>query len=213
MKLILGNTTDLKVFLLNESLRTDTQWDIALKQLGKGVAARFEAYCNRRWERTVAGTFEVSADRYHVVLPCYPLETAPTIELRDDLDGGYGVLVYNDYVADHNLAAGLIKFGAMPGPNNSRLRFTYTGGYWVPDDDAGTPETDANLPAGAFLVPDGLKLAWLLQCQRVWSVRDNMGTDISGEKTTQFVSSTLAALELVPEVKAALQDYIRYALT
>lgn len=213
MKLILGNLTQLKVFLLNESLRSDTQWDAALEILGKGIARRMQTFCNREFERAVDGTFEVPADRWHITLPRYPLEAAPAIELREDLATGYVAQTYNDVVVDHNLTAGLIVFAEPLGAANSRLRFTYTGGYWVPDDDAETPEDDDDLPEGAFLVPDDLRLAWLLQCQRVWSVRDNMGTDVSGERSVQFVSSTLAGLELVPEVKEMLRFFVRYALT
>lgn len=213
MKLILGNLTQLKIFLLNESLRSDTQWDAALELLGKGVARRMQTFCNRVFERTADDEFEVSADRLHVALPRYPVEAAPTIELRDDLTTGYVAQTYNDLVVDHNLAAGLIRFAAEPGPSTSRLRFTYTGGLWVPDDDAQTPEDDSDLPAGATLVPEDLRLAWSLQCQRTWSVRDNMGIDVSGERSVQFVSSTLAGLELVPEVKEMLRPFVRYALT
>lgn len=213
MKLILGNLTQLKVFLLNESLRSDTQWDIALELLGKGIARRMQGFCNREFERIVDGTFEVPADRWHVTLPRYPLEAAPAIELREDLATGYVAQTFNDVVVDHNLAAGLISFVEPLGAAGARLRFTYTGGYWVPDDDAETPEDDDDLPEGAFLVPEDLRLAWQLQCQRTWNVRDNMGTDVSGERSVQFVSSTLAGLELVPEVKEMLRPFIRYALT
>lgn len=211
MKLVLGNLTELKVFLLNESLRSQTTWDDALEILGKGVGRRLEDFCNRKFERAVADTFEITADRMHVVLPRYPLEAAPAIELRDSLAAGYVAQVYNDSVVDHNLTAGLIKFGFLFGPSTSRLRFTFTGGFWVPDDDADEDNTD--LPVGASLVPEALKLAWLLQCQRTWSVRDNLGIDVSGERAATFVSSTLAALELVPEVKLQLQPFIRQTLT
>jgi len=298
MNLTLGTLEELKIHLLNESMRSADTFDATIAAIGRGVAARFEQYCMRKFLRTVNDTFECTADRMHVSLPRYPLDAAPTIELRDALSTGYVAQVYNDLVVDHDLTAGLIKFAAFPGPYWSRLRFTYTGGYWFSDTagDNGTPQsvqegfitlvindetvaitfdseytsppvvtptvvlpdangsaisatpyaitttgclvklgaaipasgyqlswvatgsvpgvaTPADLPTGATARPDDLYLAWLLQCERIWAVRDNLGINIAGEKSVTFVSSTLAALELVPEVKNKIDGYRRYALT
>ncbi len=298
MNLTLGTLEELKIHLLNESLRSADTYDATIAAIGRGVAARFEQYCARKFLRTVGDTFECTANRLHVTLPRYPLEAAPTIELRDDLATGYVAQTYDQLVVDHDLVAGIIKFAAYPGPYSSRLRFTYTGGYWFSDaggssespkavqsgritlnagdtvievtfDDeyeeapvvnptvimpdangdaiSATPYaitttgcmvrlgaaipasgyvlswsatgvvagvgTPIDMPAGAFARPDDLYLAWLLQCERIWSVRDNLGINIAGEKAVPFVSSTLAALELVPEVKQKIDGYRRFALT
>ncbi len=214
MNLGLGTLTDLKAHLLNEALRSNTAYDAKIAALGKGIAARMEGYCNRKFQRVVDDTFECTADRYHVTLPRSPLEAVPAIAQRDDLTIGFVDQVFTDLALGYDLKAGLIDFGRYcPGLSTSRLRFTFTGGYWFPDTDAATPETEADLPAGATLLPSDLRLAWLLQCERTWSVTDNLGINIAGDKPVTFVSSTLAALDLVPEVKAMLQPFMRYALT
>jgi hypothetical protein len=298
MNLTLGTLEELKIHLLNAALRSSTDYDATIAALGRGVAARFENYCNRKFLRTIGDTFECTADRMHVTLPRYPVEASPTIEQRDDLATGFVAQTYTDLVFDEDLPAGLIKFAAFPGPYISRLRFTYTGGYWFSDTgaDSGTPSavqsgtvslnlndelvaitfatpynsppvvvptvvlpvgggspisanayaitttgclvqlgaavpgagyslawqaeggipgisTPATQPVGATARPDDLYLAWLLQCERIWAVRDNLGVNIAGEKNIAFVSSTLAALELVPEVENTLRNYRRYSMT
>lgn len=214
MNLILGSLNDLKVHLLNSALRSATDYDATIAALGKGVAARMEQYCNRRFYRTVDDTYECNADKFHVSLPRLPVEAVPTIAQRDDLTTGFVDQVFNDLVLNYDLAAGVFDFGAYaPGDHTSRLRFTYTGGFWFPDTDAVTPETEADLPDGATLLPADLRLAWLLQCARVWSVSDILGVSLGQDDAQKLATSTLAALELVPEVKAILSTYVRFSLT
>ena len=66
--------------------------------------------------------------------------------------------------------------------------------------------------AGATALPDDLKLAWLLQCEHVWKLRDAQGVSLA-EKAGTSPALTLAGANLVPEVKAILDGYVRYSLS
>jgi hypothetical protein len=126
----LSTLATLKAWLLPAGLVAGTDYDAQIAAIGNGVAGQLERHCNRLFLRTVGDTFECPADCYHVTLPRYPLEAVPTIEQRDSLADGFVAVTFNDLVQDYNLKAGLIKFSGLAGPDGSRLRFTYTGGYW-----------------------------------------------------------------------------------
>lgn len=134
MDLGLGNLTQLKAHLLNEALRASSTYDAALAALGRGVAARFEGVCNRKFGRVVGETFETSADRDFVILPRYPLEEVTAVELRESLaDGWVDQGTVEDILENINAAAGLVSLGSqLSALNTARLRLTFTGGYWYP---------------------------------------------------------------------------------
>ena len=71
-------------------------------------------------------------------------------------------------------------------------------------------------PAGSTAVPDDLLLAWRLQCELVWKMHDRLGLAI-GEQGAgaggALPGLSLPGLDSIPQVKAILQSYIRYALT
>jgi hypothetical protein len=210
MNLILGTLTELKVHLLNEALRTPTTFDATIAAIGKGVAGRMEKYCTRKFWRTAGDTYETNADRAMISLPRYPVEAVTKLEIRDDLATGWvdqGSV--NSIALNLNSAAGLLDLGSYIGASFSRLRVTYTGGFWFPDDG----QTESDRPSGAAARPDDLYLAWLLQCERLWSVRDDLGVAVTGDKQVQFVSQTIASFELVPEVKEILNAHRRLTLT
>jgi hypothetical protein len=93
---------------------------------------------------------------------------------------------------------------ALPASGYALEWRAYAGGDAVPS---------ATQPSGSTARPADLYYAWLLQCERVWSVRDKLGVNIGGGAQPTFVTMTLAALELVPEVKETLRRYTRHALT
>lgn len=208
----LANLATLKAWLLPSSLTAGADYDTQIAAIGKGVALALERYCNRHFARTVNDIFECPADRLHVVLPRFPIEAAPTIDLRDDLTTGYVAQTYNDLVIDHNLAAGLIKFGAWAGASTSRLKFTYTGGLWweqLEPADQGYPTAQ---PTGSTAVPDDILLAWRLQCEFVWKQRDKLGLNI-GEKVDNVFLGALSRIAIFEGVKEILRPHIRYAIT
>jgi len=141
MNLTFGTLATLKAQLLPSGLTAGTDYDALIASLGRAVAGRFEQACNRKFARVVGDIFECPADRAHVVLPRYPIEEITAIALRTDMETGYvdqGSV--NSLLLDLGLASGLVDFGAQFGPARSRLRITYTGGYWL--DEFGDLTTD-----------------------------------------------------------------------
>jgi hypothetical protein len=134
MNLGLGHLTELKAHLLNEALRSETTYDTAIAALGKGVAARLERACNRSFRRTVGDVFEGPGDVAHFTLPRYPVEAISAITLRENLTDGFvdqGAVA--DLVENISHASGLVTLSSpLSALRSSRLRATYTGGYWYP---------------------------------------------------------------------------------
>lgn len=208
----LSNLATLKAWLLPAAMVDGTDYDAQILAIGRGAAAAIESYCGRKFARAVDDTFECPADVWHVVLPRFPLEAAPAIKLRTDINVGFEDQTYGDLVVDHNLNAGLIKFGARAGTYNTRLQFTSTGGYWweqlEPTDD-GYPTSQ---PSGSFSLPDDLQLAWRLQCEWIWQRRDKLGLSI-GDKPGNIYSGSLSKIQLIDGVKEMLGDFIRHSIT
>lgn len=206
----LSNLATLKGWLLAASLVDATDYDAQILAIGQGVALALEKYCNRKFGRAVGATFECTADRTHVVLDRYPVEALTTIEQRDTLAGGWSPLVINDVVENRADDRGLVYFNAPQGIYLSRLRFTYTGGFFfeqLEPADVGYPTAT---PAGATALPADLLLAWKLQCEHVWTQRDKLGLQLAKEQSTP---AALAAIELLPVVKEHLRPFVRYALS
>jgi hypothetical protein len=136
----------LKSRILPEAARMDTEYDAALGKLGLAIAGRMEGHCARRFARLSGAVDEFSALTLSVCLRRQPLETISSIQIRTFTG------VPEDYDGDYQLdpTAGLISFAAIPGHSTERIIVTYTGGYWL-DDENGTA-----MPSGATPLPDDL---------------------------------------------------------
>lgn len=134
----LSSLAVLKAALLPAGLVASTDYDAILLAVGKGVAGQMERHCNRLFQRVVDDVFECTADRAHVSLPRYPVESISEVALRETLTAGF--VAQADAIENQSLAAGMVYFGAELGGWMDRLRITYTGGYWFPDaaSDVGT---------------------------------------------------------------------------
>jgi hypothetical protein len=212
MDLGLGNRTELKRFLLAASLQSGVAFDRVIESIGKGVAAQFDRFCNRRLARAVGDTFTFYADRRQVVLPRYPVESVTGIEQKDDEETGF-IALDSSVMLSIGKENGLVQFGAKLGTYLSQIRITFTGGWYVVTaEESETGYAAATVvPAGATALPDDVKLAWLQQCARVWELRDKLGTGITkagGDAT--FVAQTLGAIELIPMVKEVLNQHRRF---
>lgn len=208
MNLGLGNLYTIKQQLLAEALRAGTKYDAALQAIGSGVAAQFEKYCNRRFYRTAGATFTCSADRDHVYLDRYPVETVTTVELKFDQTTGWET--QTDFVMNRDDVTGKVFWGYSAAHHYAQLRFTFTGGYWWDI----TEDSSDSLPSGATALPDDLKLAWILQCRLVWQGIDKIGKDIvTTGSSSNLITGTLAGLALNDQVKEILNGYKRYQLT
>ena len=207
-----SNLDTLKKQLLANSLQADKRFDAALLAIGRGAAAAFERFCQRNFTRVVDGTEIIGADHVEFLLSRFPLESVSKIERKLTEAAGWEELVINDVVKTIDLASGIVRFAGSQdmGPHDAQMRFTFTGGYWwdtAEPDDEGYP-TDA--PEGAALLPDDIRLAWLLHCEGIWAKRDKLGTSIVDKPAQQSDTGTL---ELSPLVKQMLGDYVRYNLT
>jgi hypothetical protein len=134
-----------------------------------------------------------------------------SIELCSNPAEGWQAQSLTDLIAAQDLAKGMLDFGGGLGTFRlqsdrwTRVRITYTGGWWFPDES----ETDTDIPAGAGYRPDDLFLAWILQCQAAFRAFDKKG---AGELQPDDAARPLASLELLPEVKEILRTYVRYTL-
>lgn len=211
-----SNLATLKAHLLAGSLASadETAFNTAITSLGLGMAAAFERHCHRKFAR-VAGDVEIfSADYCQFPLARFPVESVSAIDLKTTEADGWVAQTVNEFIRTINLAQGIVYLpdGSDAGPYYAQLRFTYTGGYfWNTLEPADTGYPTA-LPSGATVLPDDLKLAWLLQCEAVWKARDKLGTEIIERDDVKFVNSALSELKLIPQVKAILQPFIRMKL-
>lgn len=203
MDLGLGNLTQLKAWLLAEELRGDTDFDAAIAQVGRGVAAQFDKRCNRTLVRGVNVTAEFSGRRDFVVVPRYPVESIAQVDVRDLGDSDWRTEA--DVLSLFTAASGLVQFTVLLGATyNSRIRVTYTGGYYVDTSEDGS----GVLPDGAVALPEDLRLAWLQQCRFVWQRLPKLGVPINSASPP----TALVEMKLLPEVEMTLGDYLRYDL-
>ncbi len=210
MNLGLGNLYELKRHLLSESMRAQTSYDAAISSIGSGVAGQFDKYANRGFQRLAGATVEFSGDRDHYYLPRYPIEAITLIEQRFTLTDGWVPVPVEAVILNRDDAIGLVHFYAQYLHYSVRLRVTYTGGYWMECLEPGEEGYPTEQPAGSTALPADVKLAWCLQCGRVWAAIDKLGVAIAQEEK---VIPTLAGLELLGEVKQVLDAHKRFMLT
>lgn len=203
----LANLDRLKKHLLASSLAGEKRFDAVIQDIGLGVAAMMEQYCNRNFERLENDTAVFQADRASFMLPRYPVEAITAVELKlKDADD----FVAQDlsFIQSTSKESGLVYLPEVPdaGPYWAEVRFTFTGGYWfetLEPEDATYPSA---CPAGAKQLPADLRLAWLIQCREVWSRMDKLGTGLVDEPGKQ---SGTDVLDLSPMTKRTLANYVQ----
>jgi hypothetical protein len=202
----LSSLATLKAHLLPPNLQAQSTWDDPILDLGKGVAAAFDRHCNRQFARLAGATHTTNADRTVLVLPRYPVETLTSVELEDDLTGGFTTETLADLVQNWEADTGLVHLVAQPGLTGAVLRFTYTGGYWwttaEPNDD---PEAQ---PSDSTALPADLKWAWLNQCRAIWASIDKQGSSIAQQAG---IEDRINNFDFIPQVKATLGQYLRFS--
>ena len=217
-----SNLTWLKNQILSSALKTDLRFDPFITALGLGVYGLIEKYCNRKFMWQVGCQEVFMADRASFILERFPVVAPITlVEYKQDEPTGW---VAQDQSANSNAlviqsldaANGIIYFPDNEdcGPYWAQMRFTYTAGYfWQQLDpkDAGyvdpnSPAYAASIPAGAPLLPDSIRLAWLLQCKHIWSLNDKTGQDLlksGSEKSLRFPEEWATSVEKI------LADHVR----
>lgn len=192
-----GTLQSLKNAILPQSVAWDNTWDEPLARLGLAVAGRFNAHCNRVFQRVEGWVDEFSADSLAIVLRAYPVETINTIHVR----GFTGAL--EDYTAGYQLdqRAGLLRFRQPPGDGTERIVVDYDGGFWL--DNGGA------MPAGSTALPYDIFEAWTLQCQ-AWAEARRL----FGELALQSLNPKAErpnSLTLHTDVQAILEPYRRFS--
>lgn len=209
----LGNFDSLKKAVLPDALQDDTQFDAMLLGIGRGVARTFEQFCNRRFAFVEDDRAEFPANRSYLSLPRFPVTLISAIEMRDTAgQEWYSLGATSDAALNVAYPTGLVEFGYVLGPNFSRVRVTYTSGFWFetlePTDD-GYPGA---MPDGATPLPDDLRDAWLEQSQFLFTERDALGQrsikKTSRESTGDYRFAEIGMLE---HVAATLRQYVRFS--
>jgi len=210
----LSNLTSLKAQLLAASLRGDTDYDAVIAAIGLGVAAQFDAFCNRGFARVTGQQDVFRADRRHWWLNRYPVEAITATEKKDSEADGYLSFPLppngSALIQSMDLSTGYIMFIALQGYYFSMIRVTYTGGFFfeqLEPQDGGFPTP---IPATAAPLPNDVQLAFLLQCQNVWKRFDKLGAQIAQDPERQ---SAIASLELADAVKELLRPYVRHQIS
>jgi hypothetical protein len=202
MDLGLGNLITLKRHLLSPAMQLQSDFDVVIADLGKGLAGQFEKFCNRSFARVASGTAEFSGDRDSVYLPRYPIESITKVETKASELTGW-LEVTTQAVQQIKETSGWLYFGGMLGDWTTRVRVTYTGGYWYDTSEAETTV----IPVGATALPHDLKMAWALQARITWAGVDKLGNSIA--RGAQKMPE-LAPLDLV--VERLLGPHRRYVL-
>lgn len=206
MKAGLTNLETLKRHLLAGSLASGKQFDLQIKMLGLGVAALFDKFCNRELLYHANAEVVTTADRSHLVVPCYPIVEVASVSTK-----GLGE---SDWTAQanepqlFNATSGVVHFSGELGDDKTLVKVVYTGGYWFDENEPGDEPGEA--PEGAFELPDDLRSAFLLQVEAVWAQKDKLG---SGLVDKPQATGSLQSVELLPLVKEMLRGYVRYQLT
>jgi hypothetical protein len=197
----LGSLYTLKRHLLAPSLTAATTYDAVLTNIGKGVGSMLESAANRLFARVEDDTFTFRADVSHVTVPRYPIESVSLVDVKSSETDGFGAVTGQPEVINNE--AGILDFGGQLGSRSEIARVTYTGGFRFDetDDDTGVQ------PKGTTILPDDLKLAWLMQCEAVWSARDKLGISLAAKPDGE---SKLAAVKLLPTVKDIIAGYTRF---
>ena len=208
-----ANLATLKQQLVASSMQSDDTFDTVLARLGLGVAAAFDNFCQRKFQRATGVTEIFAADYAHFQLSRFPLEQITAIAVKFTEADGWETQTINQFVRTIDLDKGMIYLpGADAGPFDAQVRFTYDGGYFwntLEPADNGYPTA---LPTGATPLPADLQTAWLLQCEQIWKVRDKLGVNIVEGDQDKFVTSSLAELKLSPFIKDLLADYVKVTM-
>ncbi len=186
----LSNLDTLRKHLLARTLFGDTTFDSVILDLGLGVAAFFEQYCNRNFQRATDDTIVFQADRATFTFGRYPIEQVTKVEGKANEDVGW-VELESKVIQAISKKSGIVYFDTAtdPGLFWNEIRFTFDGGFWwetAEPDDAAYPST---APATAKILPNDLKYAWLMHCKDVWSAQDKLGIGMIDKPNAQSLLS------------------------
>lgn len=196
-----SSLTALKKSVIPSALRSRTDFDDQLVDIGLGVAGMIEGFLGRSlaWEEGAQEMFP--ADQLHFGLSRYPITTLEAVEIQ-----GSGESTWEDITDDAartEKAAGLIQFASLPGSRHDTIRVTFDGGFWWDDSE----DASGTLPTGATRLPSALKLAWIAQVQAVVEALKLTGPQAATSKDKE--QAAILSAELLPGVKTMLDAFRR----
>lgn len=204
----LGNLDSLKRHLLAPALAAQTKYDAVITDIGLWMAGMFEDHCNRKFARAVGTQQEFPCDRASFVVSRYPIEDG-SVSAMDTKNKESDSWTPQDIglINSISYSAGIIFLADNKdvGAYWSKVRFTFSGGYWWNTVDGKESDPDV-IPAGAIALPESLRGAWLTQCREVWNKIDKQGL---GTVEKPDVRTAVGDLELIPIVKEALSRFVQ----
>jgi hypothetical protein len=214
----LGNLDTLKRHLLAGTMQDQTRFDQVITDIGQGVAALFDQYCNRTFTYAEHQTQIFRGNRAHWYMPGFPVVAFEIVELRFFAADSWTNI--SGQPLSINEESGLLSFGYTLGVDPIQVRVTWTGGYWFETAEPSDTTYPSAIPTlisscsalqpAKFMLPADIRLAWLLQCREVWNKVDKLGLGLADKPDAQ---SATGALELTPMVKQMLRSYVRYQMT
>jgi hypothetical protein len=157
---------------------TGTTDDSALQRAIEATGALFEAHINRDLARTVGVTHIVRANTREILLPRCPVEAVTTFELKYSEADAWATLTNVTHVIDP--LPGIVSLASAQAGAGALLRITYTGGYRLPADVAGT-----------YYLPDALtaaateQAAWFYQHRHAGRLTGTPGASPSVKQTQE----------------------------
>lgn len=199
MKAGLSSLTWIKSQILPDNAANSAKWDNKLLRIAQGVARQFDSYCGRKFERVegFAEDFDGFGKSYN--LSRYPVETVTGIQLLTEHGDP------QDNMDSHKVTlptAGIVRLFCRLGYPNDLVTITYTGGYWVDDEEPGN-----DLPTGAAPVPPDLLNAFVMQCAEQVKAEEAVGAAALRFDAAETGQPETAAHELTPAVKQILDTY------
>ncbi|MDE2019399.1 MAG: hypothetical protein KGJ13_03560 [Patescibacteria group bacterium] len=219
----LSNLAFIKSQLLAAALRASTDYDAQIQALGLGITSQMERYCNRKFMRTVGAVDVFPADRVQFLLTFSPVEIVTGAAVKQDETDGFINQLNNPEpfirIIDYN--NGMVDCGSTDvGKEWQQVQFSYTGGYFWEQQEptingVANPAYPTAVPATAFLLPNDLLLAWILQCKYVWQIFDPLNTKIAAGQESgprAIAQQVMGDLDLLPAVQKMIAQYVRYGL-
>ena len=190
----------------------DTKDDAILLNTILNYSARFDQYCERKFERTEDVDYEFPAAYIMITPHYYPIESIETFAVKYNETDGFETVTDVDYqiVKSSGGVACTVAFLAPLGSGTTRARITYNGGYvtgFTRNSSTGEPE---NITAGQTPLPADVEMGCIEQCAYWYQNRGLLG--VSGLTVEGGGKQFHRDLDLLPSVKKMLGNYRRIIL-
>lgn len=183
----------------------DLTEDTLLTNLILHLGDRFDAVCNRKFERSAAATFEFEADKLAIVPLRYPIESIDRFDVMANFGDGWEEQTDVEYLIRRaGEIACMVCFPSALGSSDEVARITYAGGYVMPGGTVGSGQT---------ALPSGIEQAAIEQLVNWYQNKDRLGlANVSGQGGSVAANpiSVVAPLDLLPQVHNLLRSYVRW---